>query len=307
MEHPNIIEVCHLIGTKKINTSGYHAQTDGLVERFTRTLIGMVSKWVDWDQQLSYVLWAYRVSPHNSTGESPFFLLHGSDPRLPTELGLESPSSPYQVDLEDYVTELLTGLSDAWALAKAQVEKAQQGQKHQYDRGTKKCPFQVGQRVFVYKPSEIQQQAWKFAHPYYGPFRIIEMTDSNGALVRPTSRPDDPLVLINTERLRLCRPEIPDDACWLGTKKLKKPRRPQKKTSAHRGKSSTQEHPYQTRSKTKLLELPTSTEDDPTQGGEDVNQDNVMCLGSNHRLDKRQTHRSPSPGLTCMTCVQTQN
>ena len=130
-----LIEVCHLIGTKKINTSGYHAQTDGLVERFNRTLIGMLSKWVDkkgrdWDQQLPYVLWAYRVSPHNSTGESPFFLLHGSDPRLPTELALESPSSPYRVDLEDYVTELVTGLSDAWALSKAQVEKAQQGQKH---------------------------------------------------------------------------------------------------------------------------------------------------------------------------------
>ena len=90
-----ILEVCHLIGTKKINTSGYHAQTDELVERFNRTLIAMLSKWVDkkgqdWDQQLPYVLWAYRVSPHNSTGESPFFLLHGYDPRLPTELALEA-------------------------------------------------------------------------------------------------------------------------------------------------------------------------------------------------------------------------
>ena len=75
----------------------------GLVERFNRTLIEMLSKWVDkkgrdWDQQLPYVLWAYRVSPHNSTGKSPFFLLHGYNPQLPIELALEIPTSPYQVD-----------------------------------------------------------------------------------------------------------------------------------------------------------------------------------------------------------------
>ena len=38
-----ILEVCHFIGTK-ITTSGYHAQMDGIVERFNRTLIEMLSK-----------------------------------------------------------------------------------------------------------------------------------------------------------------------------------------------------------------------------------------------------------------------
>ena len=281
-----ILEVCHLIGTKKINTSGYHAQTDGLVERFNRTLIGMLSKWVDkkgrdWDQQLPYVLWAYRVSPHDSTGESPFFLLHGHDPRLPTELMLGSPSSPYQVDQEDYVSELVSGLSDAWALAKSRIEEAQSRQKQQYDRGIKECRFQIGQRVFVYKPSEIQQKAWKFSHPYHGPFRIIKLTDSNGALVRPTTRPDDPLMLVNFDRLRPCRSEIPDDACWLGTKRIRKPKKPQglqKKMLVSGKDPSPPKHHYYTRSKTKQMASPTSLEDDRTQGGGDVSRDTVVPL-----------------------------
>ena len=50
-----MLEVCKLLGTKKLNTMGYHPQTDGLVERLNRTLITMQSKCVekhgrDWDE-----------------------------------------------------------------------------------------------------------------------------------------------------------------------------------------------------------------------------------------------------------------
>ena len=83
-------EIQQLLGFKKVNTSAYHPQTDGLVERFNRTLTSMLAKTVerggkDWDQRLPFVLFAYRASQQQSTLESPFFLLYGRDPRLPTE------------------------------------------------------------------------------------------------------------------------------------------------------------------------------------------------------------------------------
>jgi len=37
-------EVCRLLQVKKLNTSGYHPQTDGLVEKFNSTLIEMIAK-----------------------------------------------------------------------------------------------------------------------------------------------------------------------------------------------------------------------------------------------------------------------
>ena len=56
-----IKEVESLLGFHKVNTSAYHPQTDGLVERFNRTLIAMLAKTVDkggrdWDRHLPYVL-----------------------------------------------------------------------------------------------------------------------------------------------------------------------------------------------------------------------------------------------------------
>ena len=38
-----------------------------------------------WDVHLKQVLFAYRARPHTSTGESPFYMVYGRDPRLPTE------------------------------------------------------------------------------------------------------------------------------------------------------------------------------------------------------------------------------
>ena len=84
-----VAEVCALFAVKKVNTSGYHTQTNGLCERFNNTLIQMLAKTgerfgQDWDKHLSYVLYAYRITVQESTKESPFFLVYGRDPALPT-------------------------------------------------------------------------------------------------------------------------------------------------------------------------------------------------------------------------------
>ena len=75
---------------KKLNTTAYHPQCDGMVERFNRTLKTMLRKHAakfgsQWDRYLSGVLWAYRNTPHESTGEKPSYLLFGIDCRTPTE------------------------------------------------------------------------------------------------------------------------------------------------------------------------------------------------------------------------------
>ena len=40
-------ELCAMIGTKKVNTTAYHPQTDELVERLNRTLTDMLAKTTD--------------------------------------------------------------------------------------------------------------------------------------------------------------------------------------------------------------------------------------------------------------------
>ena len=110
-----ILELCSLLGIKKINTSGYHPQTDGLVEKFNSTLQSMIAKSTDpsgmeWDKRLPLLLFAYRSIVQESTRESPFFLVYGRDPRLPTGSLLEQSPATYPVDAEDYRTGLVSTL-----------------------------------------------------------------------------------------------------------------------------------------------------------------------------------------------------
>ena len=39
----------------------------------------------NWDAQLPYILFPYRISVQTSTQESPFFLMYGRNPKLQTE------------------------------------------------------------------------------------------------------------------------------------------------------------------------------------------------------------------------------
>ena len=175
-------DVYKLMGITKTNTTAYHPQMDGLVERFHRTLTDMLAKSVekngkDWDKHLLYVLFAYRSGLQQSTGESPFYLLYGWDPCLPTDEVLNVPVDQRNIDLRDYKEEMTHRFSIAWQLAQAEISKAQGRQKKFHDKGVKQPILQVGDRVFVYNPSKKQGKAYKLARPFMGPYWILKLYD----------------------------------------------------------------------------------------------------------------------------------
>ena len=97
-------DVCALLGITKLNTTAYHPQCNGMVGQFNRTLKMMLRKHVEtwgkhWVRHLHAVLWAYRNTPHEATGEKPSFLLFGRDLRTPTEASFLLPTDVQVSDL----------------------------------------------------------------------------------------------------------------------------------------------------------------------------------------------------------------
>ncbi|GFX76989.1 hypothetical protein TNCV_2079561 [Trichonephila clavipes] len=80
--------VCELLGIDKTKTTPLHPQSDGMVERFNRTILNNLSLMVsknqqDWDQKVPLFLLAYRSAVHETTGYSPSQMLFGRNLRLP--------------------------------------------------------------------------------------------------------------------------------------------------------------------------------------------------------------------------------
>jgi len=126
-----------MLGINKLNTTAYHPQCDGMVERFNKTLKSMLCKHAarfgpQWDNYLSAVLWAHCNTPHESTGEKPSFLLFGTDLRGPTDAAYQNPSTLVPGTAENYKEEVIMSLSSARALAAENIEKAQGRYKHYY-------------------------------------------------------------------------------------------------------------------------------------------------------------------------------
>ena len=74
-----LAEIYRLLNVSPVRTGPYHPQTDGLFERFNQTLKSMLRRVTaddehNWDKSLSYLLFAYREVPQESTGFAPFKL-----------------------------------------------------------------------------------------------------------------------------------------------------------------------------------------------------------------------------------------
>ena len=104
-------EMCRLLQIIKTRTTTYHPQSDGMVERFNRTLASMISTFVnenhtDWDELLPYVTMAYRATEHETTGLSPNLLMLGRQTSTPLDIAFEMPSSVKSVPASQWVWEL---------------------------------------------------------------------------------------------------------------------------------------------------------------------------------------------------------
>ena len=181
-------------------STAYHPQTDGQTERANRTLEEMLRSYVhpygdDWDQHLGDVEFAYNNSEQKSTGQTPFYLLHGFHPRTPIDL-YNPAIAEHMPAAEHFVKQILQGHE----AAKAAMEYASQQQKEQFDKKRKESPFKQGDWVFLSsKHCKFQGRTDKLTARFMGPYKIQTMTEDGLAatLQLPSTVRIHPTVHVN--------------------------------------------------------------------------------------------------------------
>lgn len=145
-------QLCALYGVEKSRTTPYHPAGSSQCERFNRTLHNLlctlpVSRKRDWSSCLPQVLYSYNTTPHQATGESPFFLMFGQEGRLPIDFLLGRVQEPVGCGVHEWIQEHQTRLQIAFEGARERLRIAAERRKRNYDQHVRDAPLQEGQLV----------------------------------------------------------------------------------------------------------------------------------------------------------------
>ncbi|UYV83011.1 K02A2.6-like, partial [Cordylochernes scorpioides] len=199
-------EVMKTCKIKHCFTTSYHPQTNGLTERLNRTLINMLSMYVNtdqknWDEILPFITHAYNTTIQETTGYSPFFLMFG---REPTSL-LDDRNISVDIDKDDYdeyIKHHLDKINRTRKLVINNTIKTQERMKKNYDKKHMERSYEPGELVAVWTPIRKIGKCEKLLRKYFGPYRILKKLPNVNYLIEPKDNPGQNPLIVHVSRIK---------------------------------------------------------------------------------------------------------
>jgi transposase InsO family protein len=176
-------ELCELLNVQHTKTTPYHPQCNSQVEVFNKTVKKYLASYVDettlnWDEFLPALMLAYNTSYHSTIATTPFELLFGIRPRLPS---LPAPEIQQHHYGESFPAERLQLLQHARQVARKNAE--QQGLKYKlsFDQSAAPHKFKIEQKVWLSDTTALGKNP-KLTPKWVGPYKIVDLNDNNAKI-----------------------------------------------------------------------------------------------------------------------------
>lgn len=167
-------------------TAPYHPQTNGMVERVNGTLMKILRCYAEesdeWDEYLPAALMAYQTARHSATGFSPFRMMYGREPALPSLLlptTLDLKDFNYDKYLREFTAELVAVQASGW-------EKITSGHqlllKDKIDDTNDYPKYDLQDKVLSYVCRKLKDRPTKLESVWDGPYTVIHRRNNEYAI-----------------------------------------------------------------------------------------------------------------------------
>lgn len=174
--------VCKLLRIKKLQTTAFHPESNGSLERSHHTLGEFLRNYcigdpLNWDDWIPFAMFVYNTSTHCTTGFTPIELVLGHKATLPTFL-VRHVEPQYNYD--SYVSELKYKLQVSHNLARENTILQKNKQELRYDKSSNTIEPKKGDLVLLTNESRGNR---KLKPVFVGPFKVISINSKQNTTI----------------------------------------------------------------------------------------------------------------------------
>jgi hypothetical protein len=201
-----------IAGQKQRATMAYRPQANGTAERMVQTLTRALKMYVtdtnqrDWDEYAERLTFAINTAQDRVRGDTPFYLIHGWDPRSTLEATLPLGSTKRR-DQEPrrWRYHIQRQYQRAREVVNNRLRIAIQDRADRHNTEEESHEIEVGSQVWLYLDRVKEGYARKLAHMWHGPFRVRELCGRHAARLEIADTPYRLFPLVHVSKLKRVR------------------------------------------------------------------------------------------------------
>jgi len=179
-------DTCSLLKIKNIQSTSFHPESQGCIERSHRVLPENLRQYVsddqtDWDSWVPFATYAYNTTQHSAKTYTPFELLFGRPTTLPSALR-KPPEPRYNYDY--YASELKGRLRTVHQQAHKRLIERKEESSEYYDKTAGQSKLKAGDKVLLFDETVGCGRSRKLSAQWLVPYTIPEIHKVNATIAR---------------------------------------------------------------------------------------------------------------------------